>query len=812
MFNVVSDPFFGCHNHSEMSNLRLRDSTNKIEDMILYTANTLKQVGFVLTDHESTSNSMKVVSTLNNLKGKGKIPSNFKVGLGNEIYLIDEDEMNECLENKQYISFYHFVLVALDDVGFRQIRELSTRAWGRMFNYKGIDRVPTFYSCLEEVIGEDKGHIVASTACLGGFLPKHILKGEYDKVHKFVHYCQDLFGEGNFFLEMQPHRDKYDEEGNEIAHEQRIVNEWILDSGYEYIITTDAHYLTREDFEVHTAYLKSDEDDDTFASGGREVKSFYETTYFMSTQEIKELLHYFTNEEISRALKNSWSIYERIGEYDLSRQQDVMKIPLPDRSQWVWNSELVELIEDMNCENILHLIDDEDEYNNYLASLIMEGFELRQIPKSEWRESLIRLDEEMENLLGISEAKNTTMSAYFVLMHKFIDIIWEEANSLVGVSRGSAAGWLLNYVLGIVQINPLKQPAEMPLWRFISSQRPDFPDIDIDLSSHKRDLVFEKVSEYINSIGGTVVRVGTFKTESPKSAIQTACRGLGIPSDVGLFLSSLIPVVRGNTRSLHDTYYGNLEEGLPPVVEFARQIDRYEGLLETAMGIEDLISGRSSHACGVVQTYDILDSTALMKAPSGEWITQYDLGDCESSGLIKFDFLNTKTMGMIQICMEMLVEYGHMEWQGTLRKTYDKYLHPNNLDPNNPKYFDVLNSGGLLSAFQFDSIAGEKALRAIKPQSLLELANANSLMRLMAEDGEQPIDMYVRYKNDPTAWEKDMVRFGLNEQERSILHKHLDKDFGVCSSQEGMMLITMDEQVANFSVVESNKLRKGVAM
>lgn len=139
------------------------------------------------------------------------------------------------------------------------------------------------------------------------------------------------------------------------------------------------------------------------------------------------------------------------------------------------------------------------------------------------------------------------------------------------------------------------------------------------------------------SHGGDVVRVGTFKTESSKSAMQTACRGLDIPSDIGLFLSSLIPVVRGNTRSLHDTYYGNEDEGLEPVTEFVNQVDKYEGLLETALGIEGLISGRSSHACGIIPSFDLLSSCATMKAPSGETITQYDLGDCEQAGLIKYD-------------------------------------------------------------------------------------------------------------------------------------------------------------------------------
>lgn len=320
-----------------------------------------------------------------------------------------------------------------------------------------------------------------------------------------------------------------------------------------------------------------------------------------------------------------------------------------------------------------------------------------------------------------------------------------------------------------------------------------------------------KVKEYMHSIGGDIVRVGTFTTESSKKAIQTACRGLGIPSDVGVFISSLIPIVRGKVRSLSKTYYGDLDDGLAPVTEFKNQVDKYEGLFETALGIENLVSGRGVHACGVIPSLNMLGSCATMKAPKGEVITQYDLGDCEASGLIKYDFLSTKTMGMIQVCMESLVEYGHMEWQGSLRATYDKYLHPKNINPEDSRYYEALNNGELLSAFQFDSGAGLKALKAIKPMSLLELANANSLMRLMADDGEQPIDMYVRYKENPRRWEEDMIDYGLNETERAILHEHLDKDCGVCSSQEGMMLLSMDERIANFTVKESNVLRKSVA-
>lgn len=285
---------------------------------------------------------------------------------------------------------------------------------------------------------------------------------------------------------------------------------------------------------------------------------------------------------------------------------------------------------------------------------------------------------------------------------------------------------------------------------------------------------------------------------------------MGISSDIGLYLSSLIPVIRGGVVSIKDTYYGNEEKEMKPVGEFVNQIDSYDGLLELALGIENIISGRGSHPCGVCCFKDVTKHTAVMKAPSGELTTQYDLQDCEYTGSIKMDFLNTKTMSMIQVCTEMLIEHGHMEWQGSLRATYNKYLHPDRRNYDNPKYYEALNKGELLSAFQFETMVGSQALSLIKPTSLLEVANANSLMRLMS-DGEQPLDKYIRYKNNPDEWENDMIEFGLNEEERKILHEHLDKDCGVCSSQEGMMLLSMDDRIAGFDVVDSNVLRKSVA-
>lgn len=167
---------------------------------------------------------------------------------------------------------------------------------------------------------------------------------------------------------------------------------------------------------------------------------------------------------------------------------------------------------------------------------------------------------------------------------------------------------------------------------------------------------------------------------------------------------------------------------------------------------------------------------------------------------------------MIQKTLEMLVGHGKIEWQGSLRKTYDKYLHPDVIDTTSLEMWELLNKGELISAFQFDSMVGEQALKAIKPVSLLQATDANNLMRLMGEDGkEQPLDMYVRYKNNIDEWYKDMREFGLSDNEVETVKRHLLKNYGTCSTQEGMMMLSMDEDIAGFNVVEANILRKGVA-
>lgn len=225
-----------------------------------------------------------------------------------------------------------------------------------------------------------------------------------------------------------------------------------------------------------------------------------------------------------------------------------------------------------------------------------------------------------------------------------------------------------------------------------------------------------------------------------------------------------------------------------------------------------VVHGLIAHNCGsLVVNEPITKFNAVMKAPNGTVTTQYPLASSEYCGLIKYDLLRTKTCGMIQLCMEMLIEYGHMEWQGSLRATYDKYLHPDVIDSTSYEMWERLCQGELISAFQMDGDVGENSVRMIQPHSIIEASNANTVMRLMCEGKEQPLEKYARYKHDIQEWYNDMRNYGLNEEEISILEPLLLHDSGVCGTQESMMSLVMNERIANFDVPQANKIRKAVA-
>lgn len=229
------------------------------------------------------------------------------------------------------------------------------------------------------------------------------------------------------------------------------------------------------------------------------------------------------------------------------------------------------------------------------------------------------------------------------------------------------------------------------------------------------------------------------------------------------------------------------------------------------MGIEGLVNKRSSHASGVILfDEDPYEFGSFMRTPKGEVITAYDLHMCEACGMTKYDFLVTEVQDKLAETIKMLQDYGEIDSELSLREVYDKYFHPNVLPINEDKYWKALQENNVLNIFQFDSDVGSQAAKKIKPQSILEMADANGLMRLMtAEKGqESPMDKYIRFKNNINLWYQEMNEYGLTEKEQKILEPYFKQSYGVPPSQEQLMKMLMDKDICHFTLAEANNARK----
>ena len=229
------------------------------------------------------------------------------------------------------------------------------------------------------------------------------------------------------------------------------------------------------------------------------------------------------------------------------------------------------------------------------------------------------------------------------------------------------------------------------------------------------------------------------------------------------------------------------------------------------LGIEGLVNKRSSHASGVILfDEDPYEFGCFMKTPKGEIITAYDLHMCEACGMTKYDFLVTEVQDKLTETIRLLQKYHEIDDTLTLREVYDKFLHPNVLPIEEDKYWKVLQENNVLNIFQFDSDVGSQAAKKIKPRSILEMADANGLMRLMtAEKGqESPMEKYIRFKTNINLWYQEMDSYGLTKEEEEVLKPYFLKSHGVPPSQEQLMMMLMDENICHFSLKEANAARK----
>ena len=804
---------FEPHSHTHYSNLRILDCINKPKDLI-DRAIKIGLAGIAITDHECLSCHIEVNKYAKEIREKYP---NFKIALGNEIYLVDKRETG--------IKYYHAILLAKDKVGHKQLRKLSSLAWLNSYMDRGLERVPTLKSDLEKIIMEDPGHLIMTSACIGGELSNSVLlmqnarqvgdlesaKKYKEQIIDFVLWGKKLFND-DFVIECAPGA----------SHDQIVVNKKLAELapqfGCKMVIGTDAHYLKKEDRYVHKAYLNS-------KGGEREVDAFYEYSYLQTEEQIIENLTPSIVDLYETMCNNSMEIWDKIEFYDLTHPQVIPSIKVKDYPK---HEGMIAGKENKNKNDypILNSMFNSDNiYERYWVNECVEKLREKNLNNDEY---LSRLEEEADIKRTIGEKLGTNMFSYPITLQHYINLFWE-CGSMVGAGRGSSCSGLNHYLLGITQLDPIKW--DLPFWRYLNKERVELGDIDLDLCPSKRPLILQKIKEERGknfnkdiddlsrqNLGCTLV--ATFGTESTKSSILTACRGYrseeypdGIDNDVAQYLSSLVPQERGFLWTIEDMLEGNKEKGRTPVKTFINELTHYPGLEEIIRGIGGLINKRGVHASGVIMfDEDPYEFSCFMRTPSGEVITQYDLHMAEAAGMTKYDFLLTEVQDKITQTIKFLQEEGLIEEDLTLKEVYDKYLHPDILDINREDVWKNIQENKILNVFQFDSDVGSQAAKKIKPSNMIELADANGLMRLMtAEKGaETPMEKYIRFKNNLALWYKEMELAGLTQEEMKILEPYFKSSFGVPPSQEQLMKMLMDPNICSFTLKEANAARKVV--
>ena len=608
-------PRLDFHNHSHYSNIRLLDATNRPRELV-DRAIELGLVGIGITEHESLGSHIELDRLQDEYREKYP---DFKIVRGNEIYLTEDRSTGQ--------QYYHHILLALDAVGHKMLRELSSQSWMQSYYDRGMERVPTLYSEVEAVIQKyGQGHIYGSSSCLGGRLDSKILEltqaetygdteGErqaHRDIVRFLKWCINTYGENNFSLEVQPAR----------SEEQLIVNKRMKSIaqafGLPICVTCDSHYLHKKDRFIHKALLNSKD-------GDREVDSFYEYCYLQSEDEIRENLA-GTGLDYEELCANSMKIYDRCEYYTLHRNQHIVEVPVPDYPREPENEHKYDAEKYPTLDKLMH---SDNPQERYWINYCQQELDKKGLSNETY---LTRLEEEADIQDVIGQKLDTCMFAYPIFLQHYINLFWE-CGSTVGAGRGSACSGLNHWLLGVTQLDPIKN--NLPYWRYLNKDRIELGDVDIDLCPSKRELIFEKIREERGPLG--CVQVCTYGTISTKAAIKIACRGYrspdypdGIPLEEAEYLSSLIPQERGFLFPLSDCFYGNKKKDRKPSTTFINTVAQYPGLKEILLGIEGLISQRGIHASGVnFYGEDPYETACFMKAKNGAIITQYSLHDTE---------------------------------------------------------------------------------------------------------------------------------------------------------------------------------------
>lgn len=695
--------FTHLHVHTEYS---LLDGSNKINEYV----SRVKELGMdsaAITDHGVMYG---VIDFYRAAKTAGINPI-----LGCEVYVAPGSRFDREVGSGDD-RYYHLVLLAENNQGYQNLMKIVSKGFVEGFYYK--PRVDL------ELLREYHEGLIALSACLAGEVARYLQKGMYEDGKKAALRYQEIFGEGNFFLELQDHG----------IPQQQMVNQQLMrmhqETGIQLVATNDVHYTYETDADSHDILLclqtgKKLTDTDRMRYEGGQY-------YVKSEEEMAALFPY-----APEALENTHKIAQRCHVDIEFGNTKLPRYDVPDGyTSW-----------------------------EYLNKLCREGLEERYDPVTEELES--RLDYELTTI------KNMGYVDYFLIVWDFIKYA-RDHEIMVGPGRGSAAGSLVAYTLGITQLDPIRY--DLLFERFLNPERVSMPDIDVDFCFERRQEVIDYVVRKYGK--DCVVQIVTFGTLAARGVIRDVGRVLDMPYAQVDTIAKMIP------QELNIT----IDKALEMNPELKKTYDEQEDvhhLIDMAKRLEGLPRHTSMHAAGVVISQKEVDEyVPLSRAQDGTIVAQFTMTTLEELGLLKMDFLGLRTLTVIQNAAKMV------------EKDKGITLDMSHIDYNDSKVLASLGTGRTDGVFQLESSGMKNFMKELKPQSLEDVIAGISLYRPGPMDF---IPQYIRGKNRP-----DTIRYDCPQ-----LEPILSPTYGCIVYQEQVMQIVRN--LAGYTLGRSDLVRRAMS-
>ncbi len=636
--------------------------------------------------------------------------------LGSEVYVAPGSRFSKEPGQGNEDRYYHLVLLAENDTGYHNLMKIVSRGFTEGYYYK--PRVDL------EVLEEFHEGIIALSACLAGEVQRYVARGLYEEGKEAALRYEHIFGKGNFFLELQDHG---------IA-EQQLVNQGLLrmsrETGIPLVATNDVHYTYADDVKPHDILLclqtgKKLADEDRMRYEGGQY-------YIKSEEEMKALFPYALE-----ALENTQKIADRC---QVEIEFGVTKLPKYDVPDG-WTSW------------------------EYLNKLCHEGLAERYQPASE--ELTTRLDYEL------SVIKTMGYVDYFLIVWDFIKYA-KDHGIMVGPGRGSAAGSLVSYCLGITTIDPIRY--QLLFERFLNPERVSMPDIDVDFEPEGRQAMIEYVSRKYGA--DCVVQIVTFGTLAARGVIRDVGRVMDLPYAFVDSIAKMVP------QELNIT----LDKALAANGEFRKlyqEDEQVQELVDMSKRLEGLPRHTSMHAAGVVISQKSVDEyVPLSLGSDGAVVTQFTMTTLEELGLLKMDFLGLRNLTVIRDAVEMI------------GKDTGKALDLNQINYDDKKVLDYIGTGKTDGIFQLESAGMKSFMKELKPYSLEDIIAGIALYRPGPMDF---IPQYIKGKNN-----RDDIIYDCPQ-----LESILEPTYGCIVYQEQVMQIVRD--LAGYTLGRSDLLRRAMS-